>query len=161
MVPPPPTRPRSPAQHAHARGRLHAAPRPRPPRSRRGHSGSPGPGGPDQRAARHPPRDQPPPPATHPTPHHRAGNNNIGADPHPPATPTNPVGAPRAPERHARRGALITVAALIGWMINLGLSATADIIHLPTLGITSLILAPLLVVALVLNATRSPRRPGP
>jgi len=53
------------------------------------------------------------------------------------------------------------VAALIGWMINLGLSATADIIHLPTLGITSLILAPLLVVALVLNATRSPRRPGP
>jgi hypothetical protein len=99
-----------------------------------------------------------PPPATHPSPDHRAGNN-IGADQHPPATPTNPVGVPRAPERHAQRWARITVAALIGWMINLGLSATADIIHLPTLGITSLILAPLLVIVLALHAPRLPRRP--
>ena len=106
------------------------------------------------------PATSPPPPATHPSPDHRAGNNIIGADPHPPATPTNPVEVPRAAERHAHRGARITAAALIGWMINLGLSATADIIHLPTLGITALILAALLVVVLVLNAPRSPRRPG-
>ena len=99
-------------------------------------------------------------PATHPSPDHRAGNNDIGADPRPPARPTNMLGLLRTQQRHARRRALIAAAALMGWVINLGLSVTADIIHLPALGVTSLILAPLLVVVLVLNATsRSPRRP--
>jgi hypothetical protein len=106
------------------------------------------------------PATSPPPPATHRSPDHRAGNDIIGADPRPPATSTNMVGLLRAQQRHARRRALIAAAALMGWVINLGLSATADIIHLPTLGVTSLILAPLLVVVFVLNATsRSPRRP--
>jgi hypothetical protein len=61
--------------------------------------------------------------------------------------------------RHARRRTRIAVAALVCWVLNPGLSATADIAGVPALRVTSLILTPALVV--LTAPTWAPTRPRP
>lgn len=83
------------------------------------------------------------------------------ADPHSQARPAELL-SPQLNDtqaRHVRWRARIAVAALLGWIANLGLSATADIAQLSSLGLASLILTPVLVAVLVLHAT-SRRSPG-
>jgi hypothetical protein len=105
-----------------------------------------------------------PPQAGHPSHRDRAGDDAAGADLCSEATPADVVHTQlhHASVRHARRRARIAVAALVGWVVNLGLSATAAIAHFPALGVASLILTPVLVVVLVLNApTRAHAGPDP
>jgi hypothetical protein len=64
-----------------------------------------------------------------------------GRRPHPPS----------AELLHVRRRMRLAVAALVGWVCNLGLAAAAELAHLPILGMASLILAPLLVTFLLLQ----------
>lgn len=74
---------------------------------------------------------------------------------------------PPSPELlHVRRRMRLAVAALVGWVCNLGLSTAAELAHLPILGMASFVLAPLLVTFLLLqvlpatSGAPARRRPG-